>query len=95
MLFLNFILICAVIGIIGAIISKLWESAEDFLGWLLSFFISGLGAGIFLFAIMGIGKMLGYFGDIYIFGIHPFWVGFVPLTFREIYLSLKTWLMSR
>ena len=67
MAILNFLLICAALGIVGAIIEKIWGHVEDILAWLLSFFIPGIGLGLLLFLIMGAGYLFGIFGDIYIF----------------------------
>lgn len=85
----NFLLICAALGIVGAIIEKIWGHVEDILAWLLSFFIPGIGLGLILFIIMGAGYLFGIFGDINIFGIHSFMLGFILGTIREFFLCIK------
>lgn len=92
---INFLLICAALGIVGAIIEKIWGHVEDILAWLLSFFLPGIGLGLLLFMIMGAGYLFGTFGNIYIFGIHSFMLGFIIGTIREFYLCIKGVLARR
>lgn len=91
----NLLLICAALGVIGAIIEKLWGHVEDILAWLLSFFIPGVGLGLILFLIMGAGYLFGLWGSISIFGIHPFVLGFAVGTIREFFLCIKGVLARR
>ena len=90
-MFWNFLLICAVIGAVGVFIRKLWDKSEPLLAWVLSFFIPGIFIGLILFGFMGLGWFFGWWGDISILGIHPFWVGLVPVTVREIILAFYNW----
>ena len=86
---LNFLLICAVIGAVGVFIGKLWDRTEPLLAWVLSFFVTGIFAGLLLFGFMGAGYLFGWWGDIHICGIHPFWVGVVPMFIREVFLAIR------
>lgn len=92
---INFLLICAALGIVGAIIEKILGHVEDILAWLLSFFLPGIGLGLLLFMIMGAGYLFGIFGNIYIFGIHSFVLGFMIGTIREFFLCIKGVLARR
>lgn len=95
MAILNVLLICAALGVVGAIIEKVWGHVEDILAWLLSFFLPGIGLGLILFIIMGAGYLFGIFGNIYIFGIHSFMLGFIIGTIREFFLCIKEILARR
>ena len=86
----NFLLICAVIGIIGACLGWFFDKSQGFFSWILSFLIPGIGLGIILFGIMGIGYFVGIFGSWHIFGAHPFLIGFSFGVVREIYLLIRT-----
>lgn len=88
-MFWNFLLICAVIGALGVFIGKLWDKTEPLLAWILSFFVPGLFIGLLLFGFMGLGWFFGWFEDIRICGIHPFWVGLVPMFIREVFLAIR------
>lgn len=85
---LNCLLICAVIGAVWALLEKLWDKSEPLLATIVSFFVPGLFTGLLLFGIMGFGYLVGWWGDIHIYGIHPFWVGVVLMTVREVALTL-------
>ena len=89
-MFWNFLLICAVIGIIGACLGWFFDKSQGFFSWILSFLIPGIGLGIILFGIMGIGYFVGIFGSWHIFGAHPFLIGFIFGVVREIYLLIRT-----
>ena len=89
-MFLNFLLICAVIGIIGAILGWFFDKSQGFFSWILSFIIPGVGMGIILCGIMWVGYFVGLFGDWHIFGFHPFLIGFSFGVIREIYLVVRT-----
>lgn len=91
----NLLLIAAIVGMLGALISKLWGCLENFLAWLLSFLIPGVGLGLLLFLIMGFGYMIGNFQDVKIFGIHSFILGLIVGTACEIVLSIKNFLTRR
>ena len=95
MALLNLLLIAAIVGMLGAIISKLWGGIENFLAWLLSFIIPGVALGMLLFLIMGFGYMIGNFQDVKIFGVHSFVLGLVIGTACEIVLSIKNFLTRR
>ena len=89
-MFWNFLLICAVIGIIGACLGWFFEKAQGLLSYVISFFIFGVGLGIILCGIMWVGYFVGLFGDWHIFGTHPFLIGFSFGVVREIYLLIRT-----
>lgn len=89
------LLIAAIVGMLGAIISKLWGGIENFLAWLLSFVLPGVGLGLLLFLIMGFGYMIGNFENVKIFGIHSFVLGLIIGTACEIVLSIKNFLTRR
>lgn len=89
-MFLNFLLICAVIGIIGACLGWFFDKSQGFFSWILSFLIPGIGMGIILFGIMGIGYFVGIFGSWHLFGCHPFLIGFIFGVVREIYLVIRS-----
>ena len=89
-MFGNFLLICAVIGIIGAILGWIFDKSQNFLSWILSFVIPGIGMGIILTGIMWVGYFVGLFGDWHIFKFHPFLIGFSFGVVREIYLLIRT-----
>lgn len=89
-MFWNFLLIAALVGIIGAVIGKIWDGSQNFLAGILSYFISAIGMGIILFGIMGIGYVVGIFGSWHIFGAHPFLIGFIFGVVREIYLVIRS-----
>ena len=95
MALLNLLLIAAIVGMLGAIISKLWGGIENFLAWLLSFLIPGVGLGLLLFLIMGFGYMSGNFQDVKIFGVHSFLLGLIIGTACEVILSIKNFLTRR
>ena len=95
MAILNLLLIAAIVGMLGAIISKLWGGIENFLAWLLSFLIPGVGLGLLLFLVMGFGYMIGNFQDVKIFGVHSFLLGLIIGTACEIVLSIKNFLTRR
>lgn len=80
---------CMALGVVCAIIEKIWGGIESLLSFLLSFFIPGLGLGILFFLVMGAGWIFGIFGDINIFGIHSFILGFVAGTLWEFFLCIK------
>lgn len=61
----------------------------------LKLFIPGIGLGLLLFLIMGAGYLFGIFGNIYIFGIHSFMLGFIIGTIREFFLCIKEILARR
>jgi len=86
---LNFILIAAVIGVIGAILNWLFDGIQNFLASLLSYFLSGLIAGLVLFGIMFLGTVFCICSDWYLFGMHSFWVGFIAGTMYESYVMLR------
>lgn len=92
---LNILLIAAIVGMLGAIISKLWGGIENFLSWLISYLIPGVALGLLLFLIMGFGYMIGNFKDVNIFGIHSFILGLLIGTACEIVLSIKNYLTRR
>ena len=85
---LNCLLICAVIGAVWAFIGKLWDRTEPLLATLVSFFVPGLFTGLLLFGIMGFGYLFGWWESIRIFNFHPFWVGLILMTVREVALTL-------
>ena len=87
-MFGNFLLICALVGAVWALLEKLWDKSEPFLAKLVSFFVPGLFTGLLLFGFMGLGWFIGWFEDIRIFNFHPFWVGVVLMTVREVALTL-------
>lgn len=89
-MFWNAILIAALVGVIGAVIGKIWDGSHDFLAGILSYFISAIGMGIILFGIMGIGYFVGIFGSWHIFGCHPFLIGFIFGVVREIYFLIRS-----
>ena len=91
----NILLIAAIVGMLGALISKLWGGIENFLAWLLSFLIPGVGLGLLLFLIMGFGYMIGNFQDVKIFGVHSFLLGLIIGTACEVILSIKNFLTRR
>lgn len=95
MAILNLLLIAAIVGMLGAIISKLWGSIENFLAWLLSFVLPGVALGLILFLIMGFGYMIGNFQDVKIFGVHSFLLGLIIGTACEVILSIKNFLTRR
>lgn len=95
MALINILLIAAIVGMLGAIISKLWGGIENFLAWLLSFLIPGVGLGLLLFLIMGFGYMIGNFQDVKIFGVHGFLLGLIIGTACEVILSIKNFLTRR
>ena len=84
------LLIAALVGIIGAVIGKIWDGSQNFLAGILSFFIPAIGMGIILFGIMGIGYVVGIFGSWHLFGCHPFLIGFIFGVVREIYLVIRS-----
>lgn len=87
---LNLLLICALVGAVWALLEKLWDRTEPLLATIVSFFVPGLFTGLLLFGIMGFGYLVGWWGDIHIYGIHPFWVGVVPMFIREVFLAIRT-----
>lgn len=89
------LLIAAIVGMLGALISKLWGGIENFLAWLLSFIIPGVALGMLLFLIMGFGYIIGNFQDVKIFGVHSFVLGLLIGTACEIVLSIKNYLTRR
>ena len=89
-MFWNFLLIAALVGIIGAVIEKIWDGSHDFLAGILSYFISAIGMGIILCGIMWLGYFVGIFGSWHIFGAHPFLIGFIFGVVREIYLVIRS-----
>ena len=89
-MFWNFLLVAALVGIIGAVIGKIWDGSQNFLAGILSYFISAIGMGIILFGIMGIGYVVGIFGSWHLFGCHPFLIGFIFGVVREIYLVIRS-----
>lgn len=95
MALINILLIAAIVGMLGAIISKLWGGIENFLAWLLSFLIPGVCLGLLLFLIMGFGYMIGNFQDVKIFGVHSFLLGLIIGTACEVILSIKNFLTRR
>lgn len=95
MAILNFLLIAAVIGMLGAVISKLWGGIENFLSWLISYLIPGVALGLLLFLIMGFGYMIGNFENVKIFGIHSFVLGLIIGTACEVILSIKNFITRR
>ncbi len=86
---LNFILIAAVIGIIGAFLSWVFDGLQNVLASLLSYVFSGLIAGLVLFGIMFLGTLFCICDDWYLFGIHSFWLGFIIGMVYEIYFTLR------
>lgn len=92
---LNLLLIAAIVGMLGALISKLWGCLENFLAWLLSFIIPGVALGLILFLIMGFGYMIGNFKDVNIFGVHSFVLGLLIGTACEVILSIKNFITRR
>lgn len=86
----KFLLLCALAGVLGAIIEKIFNGCQNFLATVMSFLIEGLAFGIILFGIMWLGKSFGFFGSMKILGIHPFLVGFGIGTIREIYLAIRS-----
>ena len=85
---LNFLLICALVGAVWAFIGQLWDKSEPFLAKLVSFFVPGLFTGLLLFGFMGAGYLFGWWDSIRICNFHPFWVGVVLMTVREVALTL-------
>lgn len=71
-----------------------WDFIEPVFSWVLSFFLLGLVLGIGLAAVMIIGEFLCICDSMYIFGYHPFWVGFVLGSGWSILSSLIGWLRS-
>ena len=84
------LLIAALVGIIGAVIGKIWDGSQNFLAGILSFFIPAIGMGIILFGIMWLAYFVGIFGSWHIFGAHPFLIGFIFGVVREIYLVIRS-----
>lgn len=89
-MFGTFLLICAVIGIIGAILGWFFDNTQSFFSWVLSFFLPGIGMGIILCGIMWLGYFVGIFGSWHLFGCHPFLIGFIFGVVREIYLVIRS-----
>ena len=85
---LNFLLICALVGAVWALLEKLWDRTEPLLATLVSFFVPGLFAGLLLFGFMGLGYLFGWWESIRIYSFHPFWVGLILMTVREVALTL-------
>ena len=87
-MFWNFLLICALVGAVWALLEKLWDRTEPLLATIVSFFVPGLFTGLLLFGIMGFGYLFGWWESIRIFNFHPFWVGLILMTVREVALTL-------
>lgn len=93
-MFWKVLIIAAFIGMLKPLGEMIWDFIEPIAGKILSFFLLGLVLGIGLAAIMIIGEFLCICSDMYIFGYHPFWVGFVLGSGWSILTSLINWLKS-
>ena len=94
-MFWKILLVVAFIGVLWAIFERLWDCVEAPLARLVSLFIPGLLVGIVLAGVMIIGEFLCICSDMYIFGFHPFWLGFCIGSGWYILRSLIDWLKYR
>lgn len=89
------IILAAFIGMLKPLAEWVWDKLEGPLSWILSFFLLGIVFGVVLAAIMIIGEFLCIFDSMYIFGYHPFKLGFCLGTGWSIIKSLFNWIKTR
>lgn len=77
------------------LVGLLLDKVGDGLAWLLSFVIMGLFFGIILAGVMIIGEFMCIFDSMYIFGIHPFWIGLGAGTLWSVISRLIFWIRTR
>ena len=93
-MFWKILIIVAFIGMIKPLAEMIWDFIEPIASWIVSFFFLGLILGIGLAAVMIIGEFLCICDSMYVFGYHPFWVGFVLGSGWSILTSFISWLKS-
>ena len=94
-MFWKLLLIAAFIGMLKPLVELLLDKVGDGLAWLLSFVIMGLFFGIILAGVMIIGEFMCIFDSMYIFGIHPFWIGLGAGTLWSVISRLIFWIRTR
>lgn len=87
--FVTILLVIAGVSAIFGIIGKLLGGLENVFTTVLSLFAFGLVYGALLTGIMFLLSFFGLVGDMHIFGVHPFWIGFIPAVIHEIYLCIR------
>ena len=70
------LIVAAFFGILKVLLAELFTGLQPILSAILSLFMGGLLLGIVLAGIMIIGEFLCICDSIYIFGYHPFKLGF-------------------
>ena len=93
-MFWKILIIVAFIGMLKPLAERIWDSIKPFVSRIVSLFLLGLILGIGLATVMIIGEFLCICESMYIFGYHPFWVGFVLGSGWTILTSLIHWLKS-
>ena len=94
-MFWKLLIVAAFLGMLKALIAPWFDNLCDGIAWLLSFVIMGLFLGIVLAGVMIIGEFMCIFDSMYIFGIHPFWVGFAIGTVWSVVSRLIFWIKTR
>lgn len=89
----TFLLLCMCAGILFVVLGKCWDKISEWLTKPVSYILPGLMLGAALTGIMFLKQ--GLFGELTLWGFHPFWVGFVPMTLWEIFRSLRIYFLSR
>lgn len=87
--FVTILLVIAGLSALVGILAKLLGGLENVFTTLLSLVVYGLIFGALLTGIMFLATFFGFTSDMQIFGIHPFWVAFIPATIYEIYLCIR------
>lgn len=83
-MFWNYLLLAAIVGIVGAILSKCRGGFIDILKHPVSYLLPGAALGIVLVVVM-----FFFANDLYICGLHAFWVGLIIGTSWEVFKTVR------